>query len=285
MLITKILNCFLFVVMCLISLSTFAQTIYPNGVNGNWNLVGNFSDEFNSESTDNSKWDNDVKDWGTWSWEPDNAYQKNGNLHIRMAYQPHKRGKQEYFLTSGIYKSKSTITYGYFEARIKAASVLPGTCPAFWMKGDGPGKQNCEVDFLEYRESNPLKYAATNLHAFVDTLGNGKPLWIRENRNYEMPWDPREDFHIYGCETSADSIIWYIDGKKVNATSNRYWHFPQYVMLSMGVRAPYRTFKKPLPEYPEGESNYPDPVATKRDKDLFPTEMVIDYIRVWTREK
>jgi beta-glucanase (GH16 family) len=250
----------------------------------NWVRVDASSDEFDAGVLNTKKWDHDPKDWGTWSWEPDNAYLRDGMLRLRMAYAPHTRGKEKLFLTSGIVKSRVPITYGYFEARIKAASVLPGTCPAFWMKGDGPGRQNCEIDFMELRESAPLKLLATNLHAHVDVKKNGRPEWMRENRSWPMPWDPRNEFHLYACEVTPEKIVWYVDGEKVNEAPNTHWHFPMYVMLSLGVRTPYRTFENPAAaDYPEGHKNYPAPERTIRDRHLFPTEMIVDYVCVWER--
>ncbi len=253
----------------------------------NWVLVESLSDEFNNAKLDQNKWNNDPNSWGTWSWEPQNVKEGNGMLAITMTYKPHKRGKMQLMLTSGIIKSHQMITYGYFEARMKAAPLLPGTCPAFWMIGNGPGHQNriCEVDFMELRESNPLKFVATNLHAHVDADGDGTLEWVRQNRDWPMTWDPRDNFHLYACEVTPERIIWYIDGVKVNEAPNLHWHFPMNVIVSMGPRSPYRVFEKPEDIFsPEGTRNWPAIERTRTDRDQFPTTMLVDYIRVWKRQ-
>ena len=44
------------------------------------------------------------------------------------------RGNQELFYKSGIARSPKTITYGYFDARVKGWSRYPGASPAFWLQ-------------------------------------------------------------------------------------------------------------------------------------------------------
>src|SRR5512147_1001836 len=60
---------------------------------GGWRLVQQLSDEFGGGMLDTAKWDNDVKDWGVWSWEPENVWVSNGNLNLRMDYSEHRRGQ------------------------------------------------------------------------------------------------------------------------------------------------------------------------------------------------
>jgi len=257
------------------------QILQPVGIAGEWNKIEALTDEFNASTVDSEKWNNDVNDWGVWSWEPENANVKKGNLHVRMAYEPHQRGGEHLFYKSGIVKALKPITYGYFEARIKGCSRFPGVCPAFWMKGDLNGA-SAEIDFMEIQEvENNIKQIDCNLHA--NTVENGKVLWYRERRHWEAPWDPRDDYHVYGCENTPDSIHWYIDGLKILSAKNVYYHLPMYVMLSMGVRTPLRYFSKPDPEHPEAHRAYADPNTSTTEG--FPTEMLVDWVRVWERKK
>ncbi|MBD0401321.1 T9SS type A sorting domain-containing protein [Flammeovirga sp. EKP202] len=57
-----------------------------------------------------------------------------------------------------------------------------------------------------------------------------------------------------------------------------------WLYLSIGLRAPYRVFDAP-DGYAEGVDTYPNPEASIRDKDLFPTTMLVDYVRVWQRNE
>jgi len=251
----------------------------PLGITGTWTEVKELSDEFNFASVDTSIWDNDVNDWGVWSWEPENAYQQDGNLHVRMAYEPHQRNDEQLFYKSGIIRSLQPTTYGYFEARIKGCARFPGVCPAFWMKGDLNGESS-EIDFMEIQEvEKDINQIDCNLHANI--LENGKKIWHRERRHWIAPWDPRDDFHVYGCENTSDSIHWYIDGQKILSARNEHFHLPMYVMLSMGVRTPLRYFAAPNPEHPEDQRAFANPETSTPDG--FPTEMLVDWVRVWKR--
>lgn len=226
-----------------------------------WRLVQQFSDEFNGAELDTAKWDNDVPDWGVWSWEPENAWVSNGKLNIRMEYSEHMRGWQKLYYTSGIVKSKAPpIRYGYFEARIKAASRYPGVAPAFWAYRQDPAEWT-EIDFVELTQRNKdVRWIDTDTHVFKQPFFPG-PLPLQEVRTWVSPWDPRDAFHVYGCEWDAKEIKWYVDGKLIQKRRNDYWHQALDVVLSMGVR---------------GELKYTPSMEG------FPTTFETDYIRVWS---
>ena len=87
---------------------------------------------------------------------------------------------------------------------------------------------------------------------------------------YKAPFDPREDFHTYGCMVSRDEIVWYVDGVEVGRKKNQYWHRKMNVALSLGLRAPYAKF----------ENNRLVP-NEKHPANNLPTSMKVDYVRVW----
>lgn len=74
------------------------------------------------------------------------------------------------------------------------------------------------------------------------------------------PWDPGDDFHVFGCCWSEKEIKWYVDGRLVKTRPNEYWHQPLDLTLSLGVREPLKDA----------------PSATR-----FPTVFQVDYGRVW----
>lgn len=226
----------------------------------NWKLIPQLSDEFNGQRLDAAKWNNDVADWGVWSWEPDNAWVKNGRLNLRMRYEEHQRGQWTLFYKSGIVKSKAPpVRYGYFEARIKAASRYPGVSPGFWAYRND-GDQWTEIDFVELTQRNlSVSLIDTNVHVFKQP-GFPGTLPLQEERTWKAPWDPRDKFHVYGCEWDEKEIRWYIDGRLVQARKNDYWHQALDLTLSMGVRGALKTAASP-----EG----------------FPTTAQVDYVRVW----
>ncbi len=264
---------------------------------GEWILIPELSDEFDGATIDSQKWNVDPKDFGVWSWEPENVQQKDGALHLTMVQQSHRRGDQELYYKSGMARNEKTITYGYFEARIKGCQRFPGVCPAFWLYStgrdnrfrakDGETVAYSEIDVVELQQGEfdkktkihwPVTRIDCNLHAVL--MRDGHREWIRPNthpdlcRNaVDIPWDPRDDYHVYAVENSPEWIVWYIDGKQVAKKPNLYWHLPMHLTLSLGLRQPFV-------RYVNGE-RYPVPEATTREG--FPTTMSVDYVRVWRK--
>ncbi len=257
-------------------------------------LLEAFSDEFNNREINFDRWKRS-NSWGPWSWADDNVYQDDGLLHVRMCYDPHTRNGQELFYTSGILRSKETITYGYFEAKIKGNHTFPGTCPAFWLVSgneqmiiDGDTITNSEIDIVEMLQMNwsDIREGASgantidcNLH--MRMMENGKEIWKRPNSfpeickgSWTAPWDPRDDYHVYAVENRPDSVIWYVDNQRVVAKKNIYWHLPMELIISMGLRHPHV-------KYVDGDRY---PVPEEATPDGFPTEMLVDWVRVWDKK-
>ncbi|UXX79374.1 family 16 glycosylhydrolase [Reichenbachiella carrageenanivorans] len=250
-----------------------------------WDYLSDYSDEFNTGTLDAAKWNNNVGDWGTWSWEPENAYVKDTVLALQMKHDPHQRGGVNYYFTSGIVQITKKITYGYFEAKIKACQNWPGEAPAFWLYSQGEptpteegGVQYSEIDAVEiFQIVGELKTIEMNLHTRI--IKDGELTWIRPGQGYEemtrntweAPWDPRDDYHTYGVMNRKDSIIWYVDGVERGRKANLYWHLPMNVTVSMGLRNPYEKYINGVRTVIETPTS---PVG-------FPTEMYCDYVRVW----
>ncbi len=265
--------------------------------NDNWQFAAELSDEFNSEQIDAKKWNIDTQDFGPWSWEPENVIQKNGSMHLRMVQKDHKRGNKTLHYTSGMARNPKTITYGYFEARVKGCSRYPGACPSFWLYSIGPQNRYqasdgetvaySEIDVVELQQSEfdfvakthfPVTRIDCNLHTTL--IKNGKRVWNRPgNRpdlcanHFDSPWDPRQDYHVYAVHNTKEEIVWYIDAKEVARKPNLYWHLPMHITLSLGLRYPFVG-------YNDGERIA---VADKTTGDGFPTHMSVDYVRVWSQ--
>jgi beta-glucanase (GH16 family) len=234
----------------------------PVGQTGDrWILQTDFSDEFNDVQLDLKKWDSNCKSWGGWTWDPQNAWIRDGFLNLQMRTEPRNGGTA---YASGMVKTKAKpILYGYFEARLKAAARFPGVCPAFW--GFRPEKKTwSEIDFVELTEQaqNP-RMVDTNTHLFRHPgLVAGQE--IHEHRTWKAPWDPRDDFHVYGCEWDENTIRWFVDGKLIQSRQNDYWHQPLDIALSLGLR---------------------DPLKQTPSEAGFPTVCQVDYIRAWKAAK
>lgn len=87
-----------------------------------------------------------------------------------MRQETHSRNGKEFYFKSGIYQSREKVTYGYFEASIKASAKGQGTAPAFWLYSRGEpvpteegGVQYCEIDAIEiFQIPNQLKRLEMN---------------------------------------------------------------------------------------------------------------------------
>lgn len=93
----------------------------PSGYNLVW------SDEFNGDSIDTSKWDFNIggDGWGNneleyYTSRQENAYVSNSILHIRALKENY--GGRSYTSARMISKGKYEFTYGYIEARIALPS-------------------------------------------------------------------------------------------------------------------------------------------------------------------
>jgi len=191
-------------------------------------FVADQSDEFDSDTIDLKKWNIDSKDFGPWSWEPGNVVQKGGSMHLRMMRNDHQRRGEQLHYTSGMARIDKTMTYGYFEARIKGCPRYPGACPAFWLYSIGPQNRYkasdgetvaySEIDIVELQQSEfdsktkkhfPVTRIDCNLHTVL--IKNGKRVWSRPNTNpqlcknhFDSPWDPRNDYHVYAVKNTPE---------------------------------------------------------------------------------
>ncbi|WP_182869249.1 family 16 glycosylhydrolase [Rhodopirellula sp. JC639] len=266
-----------------------------------WKIRWDRSDDFNGDSVDWQKWNKSPENFGAWVWDNENNVAVSGGvLQITMRRLPTPVAKGRRPPTpyaSGMLKSHVTGTYGYYEARLKGAPLFPGVCPSFWLYSKiddsivtAGETRYSEVDIVELtqrgdRVEGNERIADCNLHAI---LSNGKPglpgrEWHRPNderfkaeqaNELRLAFDPRDDFHTYGCEITPETITWYIDGKPIGQKQNRYWHREMNVALSLGLRPPYSTYTV--------KGFVPSDIEAN---DAFPTTMEVDYVRVWDRVK
>jgi beta-glucanase (GH16 family) len=276
------------------TLTESKSTELPVGQIGAWKLLEDFSDEFDGASVNPEKWNSNPRRYGALTWDDKNVVVKDGILNLNLTYAPHFRDNQKLFYKSGMLRSHRQMTYGYFESRIKGCSLFPGACPAFWIFSDGRKYDGevryCEVDVAELQMNeldhesgtrHPVNYIDMNLHHRLADA-DGTLRWVRPNTDPEIcknlwkaPWDPRDDFHVYGCDVTPETITWYIDGEKVAEKPNRYCHLPMNVALTLELRHPHIGW--------QGYNIFPVPKAATEEG--FPTTMEVDYVRVWERSK
>jgi beta-glucanase (GH16 family) len=248
-----------------------------------WAFSPEFSDEFNGEKLDESKWWDFNPEWygrkpGYFSRE--NVAVKNGCLQLSARVQKPEevtvenrvRGYDRF--TTSIVKSKKRIAYGYFEARCK--SMKAGVCNAFWLYDplNPPAKYkegsfSEEIDIFEVF-GNPAKKEydrvyCTTVHRFytpyVESIANAKQTPLpKKSAKQKVPFDFWADFHVYGFLWTPTEMKWYVDGKEVFARDNDYFSTALYIMFDCEIM--------------QGWVGLPDAA------DL-PSTFEIDYLHVW----
>jgi beta-glucanase (GH16 family) len=223
-----------------------------------------WDEEFNGSSVNTANWNIDVGNPGVnnelESYQAANATVSNGNLVITAQQQ--SVGGQPYTSAKLETYGKFSITYGRIEARIKLPMVN-GTWPAFWMLGtsinQGTPWPNCgEIDIMEH-----VNTTNTILGTMHWNGGSGHVQYGSSTTTTPG------DFHVYAVEWDANEIRWYVDnslyvtGNIANNINNTgAFHDPFYVILNLAIGG-----------------NLP---GNNIDNGSLPTQMLVDYVRVYS---
>lgn len=271
-------------------------------------LRDEFSDEFSGGWFNTDNWDNPTDFlFAAWSFTPNNVEVEDGVLKLFAKYDKHNRpsdGRQFYF-KSGMLRSKNTVNYGYYEAKIKGAEVWPGSCTAFWLYSKtpfsdiAPQGENAisynEIDVIELQQiARDKDIIACNMHFYaLEKDEDGK----LNNQRYmaskyphlgqnqfdlsehwgEDHWLPEDDFHIYAVENRPDSVVFYIDNQRVASKPNYYWHMDMHLCLSLGLRTPFEYYLR------DG-SRFASPTTEEEAIEAgFPAMMEIEWVRSYHR--
>jgi beta-glucanase (GH16 family) len=261
-----------------------------------WKLT--WSDEFDGKEIDRSKWDFDIGNgfngWGNaelqyYTDRPDNAYVKDGLLHIRAE----KESVKGFGYTSAKLKTQKrggsplfNQKYGRFEFRAKLPTGQ-GIWPALWMMPQGnkygPWPVSGEIDVMEARGQEPTKVLGT-LH-----YGSRPPANLHASKDYILPDKGTiADFHVYALEWEPGEIRWLVDGKQYARQS--FWWSSSKTEGRKAVKPKAEADLNPWPA-PFDQPFYPimnvavggrflgNPDSTT----VFPAEMAVDYVRVYEK--
>lgn len=238
-----------------------------------------WSDEFDYEGLpDESKWSYDIggSGWGNrelqYYTEGDNVQVSDGMLTITARKEDYQAN--EYTSTRLITKNKGDWLYGRIEVRAKLPSGT-GTWPAIWMLPTkwvyGGWPRSGEIDIMEhvgYEEGKIHGTVHTSAYNHMEGTQIGKSV-IRE--------DATQVFYTYSIEWMPDKIKFYIDdklyfifkpGNLVNCPTEDQWPFDQefHLLLNIAVGGSWGG-------------------AKGVDEEIFPQEMVIDYVRVYQAQE
>jgi beta-glucanase (GH16 family) len=244
---------------------TVPQTVQDR--NGN-ELKLVWQEEFSQDGVlDSSKWtkcERKKSDWNNYMSKKDELYVvKDGNLHLRGIINPDQKADPVPFLTGGVIsKGKFNFKYGKIQIRAKFDSAQ-GCWPALWMLGEeGKWPTNGEIDLMEHLNFDDKVYQTVHSYYTLKVKDDNKP-----QKSITAPID-RKGYNTYGMEWDENSITFTVNNKptltyKRDSTKGpEQFPFEQdfYILMSMQI-----------------EGNW----VGKADPTHYPTEMLIDWVRVY----
>jgi hypothetical protein len=209
-----------------------------------------FADEFDGNSLDTAKWNNQRDDWlkggvpfnnleGAW-YEPANTSVTGGVLKQtitrRSSTLTNPHGTFDY--STGMVNSNKRFgfTYGYVESRMRVPSCS-GCWPAFWML---PVKEGWppEIDIFEFFDSAQSKVPYFSSHWKSETTTHEGTTNI-----YGDPaGDYTDDWHTYGMLWTEDSVQSFVDGRPGPIyTGKAVPHEAMYLIIQAAIGIGYPT--------------------------------------------
>ncbi|MDZ7792354.1 MAG: family 16 glycosylhydrolase [Spirochaetia bacterium] len=243
----------------------------------------NFAEEFDGEEINTDIWSfeignghaNGIPGWGNaerqyYTSELENAFIRDGHLVIRAREDSRSDQFGEYDYTSArmISQDKFTVQYGRIDVRAKMPRGQ-GIWPAIWMLGESISDvgwpQSGEIDIMEMLGQHPSVVHGT-VHGPGYSGGGGI------SGACEIDSSFADDFHVFSIIWDKDLIIWLVDGEPYHQVTSEYvqrfsngeWVFNQkfFFILNVAVGGHW-------PGYPDNTT-------------VFPQEMEVDYIRVYS---
>ena len=274
-----------------------------------YNLVWN--DEFNGTELDSSKWT--VNNWtetkcsvddslgtsgSTLKVSKDKISVSDGAVHLGSVTVKNDDNSYTFYGSDIRTVNKMTFSHGYFEARMQ----LPGgkgQWSAFWangFRGSGTNEYSTEIDVMEnFGYTN--KYQ-TDLHVWGNSTVNGllnqetdekgivkyhKDMLNQVNVNYAALAD---EYHVYGCEWTAESLKLYFDGTCYYTLD--FSNFKDGYVNSTAVAGHFKNLINgdamqlilSVSPAPGNCANYAGVLPTAADY-KYDTEMTVDYVRLY----
>ncbi len=272
-----------------------------------WELV--WSDEFDGDAIDTSKWSHEVNCAGggnnelqCYTARSENSYVADGKLHIVArretysgppvfdddpAYNPNDISKTQAYTSARLRtKNKGDWTYGRLEIRARMPHGQ-GIWPAIWMLPTdwryGPWPLSGEIDIFEAVNSGTVQNGVVN-NDVHGTLHYGRP-WPGnlytggKTVPAENIW---EAFHTYAIEWEEGEIRWYVDDTHfLTQTSDGwftyFWDDEAQGFSHGGPGAPFDQQFHVIMNVAVG-GNWP---GSPDGETSFPQRMEVDYVRVY----
>lgn len=236
-----------------------------------------WQDEFEVDGLPNPKnWNYDLGGNGWGNQEKQNYTKEAKNARVEkglLIIEAHKEkvGNNEYSSARLVTKNKADFLYGRFEIKAKLPKGV-GTWPAIWMLatekyyGDNYWPDNGEIDIMEH-----VGFDQNRIHGNIHTKAFNHAIGTNKGNNLVIK-NASEEFHIYACNWTPESIEMEIDGVpyfKFNKTGGwEQWPFDKkfYLLLNIAVGGSWG-----------GQKGI--------DDTIFPQRMEVDYVRVYGQKK
>jgi len=245
---------------------------------GNWQVYDAMTDEFAGDALDAVKWWDHNPLWHgriPGRFLPENVRVRDGELQLMVKkdptlpsvtfYEGQTRRYEDYSASSVV--SKTAVTYGCFEVRVKVANT---TCTSSWWfigsaqkeseSGGKPIVRGNELDVFELPAGCPGHEKRFGMNMHVSKEPETDRHWANW-ANWEAPFVWHEGYHTINFVWSPEWIRSFVDGHCIRTTRNVAWHVPERMIFDM-------EFMGWLP-FPKDQE--------------FPATYRIDYVRAWSR--
>lgn len=259
----------------------FRQLVLTEGVikADEWKMV--WSDEFDQEAIDTSKWNFVTGGGGYGNEELQNYTSRTENARIEngaLALEARKEvyGGNTYTSSKLTTSGKGDWTYGKFEIKAKLPSGK-GIWPAIWMMPSDEGMYGAwpasgEMDIMELLGHEPGKIYGT-LHYGLPKGQSQASYTLPDNGSFA------DDYHVFTMEWEPGEIRHYVDGI-LYSKMNDWYTKNQNEAAEYTYPAPFdRDFYLQLNLAVGG--TWP---GNPEDSTLFPQQMLVDYVRVYERD-
>lgn len=236
-----------------------------------------WSDEFDGNRLDYSKWECEVNAFGGGNQElqiytdrKENVRVENGSLIIEARKDAASIAGTQRDYSSGRVRTKHRGDWKY--GRFDICAKLPegqGIWPAIWMMPTeekyGTWASSGEIDIMEMKGQEPSRVLGT-LH-----YGAQWPKNRFTSGTYDLPRGKfSDDFHVYGLEWREGQITWLIDDKP-------YQTMTKWDSAAAPFPAPFDEPFHLILNVAVGGQFLGNPNSTTR----FPAQLQVDYVRVY----
>lgn len=273
-----------------------------------WVLV--WSDEFDGDSIDPTRWEHEVNCWGGGNGEQQcyvdaaqNSFVQDGQLHI-VALRGDTQGPAVNDDDPAYDPNDTSATLPYSSARLRTRDLgdwrfgrievrarLPfgqGTWPAIWMlptaRVYGGWAASGEIDIME--AVNLRVDGENRVHGTLH-YGSYWPNNVYSGMEYTLPGgaDPAADFHDYAVEWELGEVRWYVDGHHFATQREDGWYTlyedEQGQMVVGEGASPFDESFHLILNLAVGGAWAANVNAGGVDESVFPQELTIEHVRVY----